>query len=117
MNGSFFASLHATIHYYRVWTSGQGFFRKLWLSILFFYNFVQILFSFIGISSFYLACASFHSPAAPTLTRAPRRFYFLCSSATSVTANDPFGGYGADVVSIANSVFIATIGVTIVCAL
>ncbi|KAL8278351.1 hypothetical protein RQP46_009243 [Phenoliferia psychrophenolica] len=99
MNGSFFASLHATMHYYRLWTSGQGFFRKLWLSVLFLYNFIQVLFSFVGISSFYLA------------------FYFITSSATSVTASDPFGGYGADVVSIANSVFIATIGVTIICAL
>ncbi|KAK4701751.1 chitin synthase, partial [Phenoliferia sp. Uapishka_3] len=99
MNGSFFASLHASVHYYRVWTSGQGFFRKLWLSILFLYNFIQLLFSFVGISSFYLA------------------FFFLTSSATSVTADDPFGGYGSDIVSIANSAFIATIGVTIVCAL
>ncbi|KAM0748706.1 glycosyltransferase family 2 protein [Meredithblackwellia eburnea MCA 4105] len=99
MNGSFFAALHASVHYYRVWTSGQNFFRKLWLSILFAYNFVQLFFSFVGLSSFYLA------------------WYFVTSSSTSVKDHDPFGGYGSDVLSITNSAFIATIGVTIVCAL
>lgn len=52
----------------------------------------QLIFSFVGISSFYLA------------------FFFLTSSATSVAAEDPFGGKGADIVSIANSLFIGTIG-------
>lgn len=54
-NGSFFASLHATLHYYRVWTSGQGFFRKLAFSLLWIYNLVQLIFQAIGLSSFYLA--------------------------------------------------------------
>ncbi|KAI5474977.1 chitin synthase, glycosyltransferase family 2 protein [Pseudohyphozyma bogoriensis] len=98
MNGSFFAAVHSSTHYYRIWTSGQSFGRKIWLSILFLYSFIQLFFSFVGLSSFYLA------------------FYFLCSSATS-TSDDPFGGYGDDVISIANSVFISTIGVTVVCAL
>ena len=67
-NGSFFAATHATTHYYRVWTSGQGFFRKSWLSILFLYNLIQVsrgvacrafeltprvqlIFQFVGLSS------------------------------------------------------------------
>ena len=49
------------------------------------------------------------------MTRAHRRFFFLCSSATSGSSQDPFFGAGAEVISIANSVYIATIGVTIVC--
>lgn len=59
----------------------------------------QLVFSFLGLSSFYLA------------------FYFLCTSATSDTSQDPFGGYGTDVIDVANYVYMATIGVCIVCAL
>ncbi|GAA5985410.1 hypothetical protein JCM11641_000148 [Rhodosporidiobolus odoratus] len=99
MNGAFFAALYSTTRYYRIWTSGHGFLRKLSLSLLFLYNAIQIFFSFIGLSSFYLA------------------FFFLCSSATDDPANDPFGGAGEDVISIANSIYIATLGITIVCAL
>ncbi|GAA5916120.1 uncharacterized protein JCM6883_001738 [Sporobolomyces salmoneus] len=98
-NGAFFAALHASTHYYRLLTSGQSFLRKIWMSIIFLYNLIQLFFSFVGLSSFYLA------------------FFFLCNAATADSADDPFGGHGQDVVSIANNVFICTIGVTIVCAL
>lgn len=33
LNGSFFAALHATVHFYRIWTSGHGFLRKCWLQV------------------------------------------------------------------------------------
>lgn len=42
MNGATFSSLHATGNFFRVWTSGQGIFRKFFLSILFFYNLIQV---------------------------------------------------------------------------
>lgn len=119
MNGAFFAALYATTHYYRVWTSGQNVFRCMWLSIIFLYNAItvcstrsrkrrpseltnaltQLVFSFLGLSSFYLA------------------FYFLCTSATSDSSKDPFGGYGSDVIDVANWIYMSTIGVCIVCAL
>ncbi|GAA5927919.1 uncharacterized protein JCM15063_006035 [Sporobolomyces koalae] len=98
-NGAFFAALHASSHYYRLLTSGQSFLRKIWISIIFLYNAIQLFFSFVGLSSFYLA------------------FFFLCNSATADPSTDPFGGHGQDVISIANGLFISTIGVTIVCAL
>lgn len=98
-NGAFFAALHASTHYYRLLTSGQSFLRKIWMSIIFLYNVVQLFFSFVGLSSFYLA------------------FFFLCNAATADPSTDPFGGHGQDVISISNNVFICTIGVTIVCAL
>ncbi|GAA6054572.1 putative Chitin synthase 1 (putative) [Rhodotorula toruloides] len=99
MNGAFFAALYATTHYYRVWTSGQNVFRCMWLSIIFLYNAITLVFSFLGLSSFYLA------------------FYFLCTSATSDSSKDPFGGYGSDVIDVANWIYMSTIGVCIVCAL
>ena len=91
--------LHATTHYYRVLTSGHSFLRKLWLSFIFLYNLVQMLFQVLGPSSFYLA------------------FVFLMESATASDASDPFGGYGDDVLSVCSSLYIATLGVTVICAL
>ena len=41
-NGALFSSIHATSNYFRLWTSGQSFLRKCWLSILFFYNLIQV---------------------------------------------------------------------------
>ena len=33
LNGSLFASIHATVFFFRIWTSGQGFFRKIFLQV------------------------------------------------------------------------------------
>ncbi|KAI0778781.1 chitin synthase [Trametes elegans] len=65
LNGSLFASVHATVFWFRIWTSGQNFFRKIILQIEFIYNAVQLLFTWTSLANFYLA------------------FFFLVSSATS----------------------------------
>ncbi|KAK4055626.1 hypothetical protein OIV83_000172 [Microbotryomycetes sp. JL201] len=99
LNGSNFASLHALTHFFKLFSSGHNVFRVTFLSILFIYQTIQFIFAMIGLSSFYLA------------------FFFICSAATSDKEHDPFGGQGAKVISIANSVYIATLGITVVCAL
>jgi hypothetical protein len=33
LNGSLFAAIHATVFFYRIWTSGQNFFRKIFLQV------------------------------------------------------------------------------------
>lgn len=33
LNGSLFASVHATVFWFRIWTSGQNFFRKIVLQV------------------------------------------------------------------------------------
>ena len=33
LNGSLFASIHATVFFFRIWTSGQNFFRKIVLQV------------------------------------------------------------------------------------
>ena len=35
LNGSLFASVHATVFWFRIWTSGQNFFRKIILQVRF----------------------------------------------------------------------------------
>ncbi|KAK4057958.1 hypothetical protein OIO90_001177 [Microbotryomycetes sp. JL221] len=99
LNGSNFASLHALTHFWKLFSSGHGVLRITWLSILFFYSMIQFIFAMIGLSSFYLA------------------FFFICQAATSDPEHDPFGGKGSKVIGICNSVYIATLGITVVCAL
>jgi hypothetical protein len=64
---------------------------------LFLFNFIQLLFQLISLSSMYLAIV------------------FIAQSATSDPDNDPFGGVGPDVVSVAQNVYVALLGITIVC--
>lgn len=61
LNGSFFASLHATLNFYKIWTSGHGFLRKIVLQFEFIYNAIQMLFAWISLANFYLS------------------FFFLCA--------------------------------------
>jgi chitin synthase len=75
LNGSFFAAVHATFYMHRIWTSGQGFFRKIVLQFEFIYNAIQLLFTWTAIANFYLA------------------FFFLVQSATS-DPNGPFAFLG-----------------------
>ncbi|KAJ8518768.1 hypothetical protein ONZ45_g4189 [Pleurotus djamor] len=55
LNGSLFASIHATVFFFRIWTSGQNFFRKIVLQLEFIYNAVQLLFTWTSLANFYLA--------------------------------------------------------------
>lgn len=55
LNGSLFAALHSTVYMMRIWTSGQGFFRKIILQLEFIYNAVQLLFTWTALANFYLA--------------------------------------------------------------
>ncbi|KIK70522.1 glycosyltransferase family 2 protein [Collybiopsis luxurians FD-317 M1] len=103
LNGSLFASIHATVFWYRIWTSGQNFFRKIVLTIEFLYNSVNLLFTWTSLANFYLA------------------FFFLVSSATSDTKNDPFSfmakGAGKDVFEVVLKLYIALLFVVLVCSL
>jgi len=99
LNGSFFAAVHATIMFYRVWTSGHNILRKLWLTIEFIYNAIQLFFTWTSLANFYLA------------------LFFVFQAATSVPANDPFGGQGPEVTQVVVNVYIGLLFVILVCSL
>jgi chitin synthase len=103
LNGSLFASIHATLFFYRIWTSGQGFFRKIFLQLEFIYNAVQLFFTWTAIANFYLA------------------FFFLVSSATATQKTDAFNflsrGAGKDVFEIFLKLYIALLFFVTVCSL
>jgi chitin synthase len=102
LNGSLFASVHSTVFWFRIWTSGQNFFRKIILTIEFVYNAVQLIFTWTSLANFYLA------------------FFFLVTSATTST-NDAFNfmaeGAGKDVSEVVLKLYIALIFVVLVCSL
>ncbi|KAI8369071.1 chitin synthase 1 [Blakeslea trispora] len=76
LNGSFFAAVYSQWHFSRIWSTNHSAGRKITLSIEFLFNFINLLFSWLGLANFYLA------------------FYFITKSLVSPDL-DPFGqGWG-----------------------
>jgi len=98
LNGSIFAATYAMVSFWRIWTSGHGFIRKIMLMFLTLYNLVNLIFNFLSVSSFYLA------------------FFFLIDSSISGD-KDPFGGAGDEIFQVFNKVYIALIFIVIICSL
>ncbi|KAI0673743.1 chitin synthase 2 [Trametes maxima] len=103
LNGSLFASVHATVFWFRIWTSGQNFFRKIILQIEFIYNAVQLIFTWTSLANFYLA------------------FFFLVSSATADVNNDAFNflarGAGPEVFEVFLKLYLGLLFIILVCSL
>ncbi|KXN88901.1 Chitin synthase 2 [Leucoagaricus sp. SymC.cos] len=103
LNGSLFASIHATVFWFRIWTSGQNFFRKLLLQFEFIYNAIQLVFTWTSLANYYLA------------------FFFLVSSATADVKTDAFKflskGAGKAVFEIFLNLYICILFVVLVCSL
>lgn len=103
LNGSLFASIHATVFWFRIFSSGHNFVRKLVLFIEFLYNAVQLLFTWTSLANFYLA------------------FFFLVSSATATPTSDAFNflseGAGNIVLEVILKVYIGVLFVVLVCSL
>ncbi|KAI9151149.1 hypothetical protein H9P43_009764 [Blastocladiella emersonii ATCC 22665] len=55
LNGSTFASLYAIGNFKRVFSSGHSIFRKIGFLLELLYNFINFLFAFLALSSFYIA--------------------------------------------------------------
>ncbi|KND00536.1 uncharacterized protein SPPG_04845 [Spizellomyces punctatus DAOM BR117] len=93
LNGSFFAGVHALTHWYYLWRSGHGIFRKLLLMLEFSYNFIMLIFNWFGLSFFYLT------------------FYFLANaripgSPGTDGQSDPFDPYGFYVFQVLRQVYL-----------
>ncbi|KAH9837347.1 chitin synthase [Rhodofomes roseus] len=104
LNGSLFATVHSTFHFWRIWTSGQNPIRMLLLQLEFIYNAVQLMFTWTSLANFYLA------------------FYFLVSSATADNGSEGAfhwlsKGAGTQVFEAFLKLYIALIFVIVVCSL
>ncbi|KAF8997184.1 chitin synthase-domain-containing protein [Cyathus striatus] len=55
LNGSFFAAVHSTIHFYYIYRSSHTFMRKLWIHIEMFYQLFNLIFSWFALANYYIA--------------------------------------------------------------
>ena len=100
LNGSFFASVHALTHWYYIFRSGHNIFRKFWLTIEFIYNFINLMFSWMSLSSFYLT------------------FYFMGTGKYSDNdAQDPFHGWGEWIFGALRGLYLMSIVMIVICSL
>lgn len=74
LNGSFFASVYALAHWYRIWRTKHSIFQKLMFQLQLLYNTVQMIFTWFGLAFFYLT------------------FFFLTQNV--IGQNDPFVSNG-----------------------
>ncbi|KAF9907560.1 Chitin synthase, class 2 [Lobosporangium transversale] len=101
LNGSFFAAFYSLAHFTRVLTSGQGFFRKIFLMIEFVYNAVNLIFNWFSLANFYLT------------------FYFLTFAAANNANKDfsPFGDRGETAFSVLRNMYLAAIITVFICSM
>ncbi|RKP09671.1 glycosyltransferase family 2 protein [Thamnocephalis sphaerospora] len=106
LNGSFFAAFYAIFNFFQIYRSGHGMVRKLLLTIEFVYNTINMLFSWLSLSSFYLA------------------FYFLTIAYSGRENNpaydekhDPFFGQGEIVFAVMRQLYILLIVLIFVASL
>ncbi|KAI9103333.1 chitin synthase-domain-containing protein [Phlyctochytrium arcticum] len=92
LNGSFFAGLHAVWNWSKIFRSGHSTGRKCALLVEFFYNTINLAFSWFNLANFYLA------------------FYFLFNSAgdsnNNPDADHPFKQYRSVVFQVVREVYI-----------
>ncbi|KAJ8092782.1 Chitin synthase, class 8 [Marasmius tenuissimus] len=55
LNGSFFAAIHSTIHFYYIYRSAHSFMRKFWIHVEMFYQFFNLVFSWFALANYYIA--------------------------------------------------------------
>ncbi|TFK68451.1 glycosyltransferase family 2 protein [Pluteus cervinus] len=55
LNGSFFAAVHSTFHFYYIYRSAHTFLRKFWIHVEMFYQLFNLVFSWFGLANYYIA--------------------------------------------------------------
>ncbi|KAJ3310915.1 Chitin synthase, class 2 [Boothiomyces sp. JEL0838] len=91
LNGSFFAGLHAIIHFYQLFRSRHSFSRKMALMLQLLYNMINLILNWFSIGSFYLM------------------FTFLMGGVLDDPAKDPFHGVGSIIMITFKELYIFSI--------
>jgi len=55
LNGSFFAAVHSTFHFYYIYWSSHTVLRKFWIHVEMFYQFLDLVFSWFALVGFFLS--------------------------------------------------------------
>ncbi|KAI8071512.1 glycosyltransferase family 2 protein [Gongronella butleri] len=99
LNGSFFAAVYSICHFQRIWSTDHAILRKILLTIEFIFNFVNLVFSWLGMANFYLT------------------FYFVTKSLSSPDV-DPFGdGWGGRIFQMLKYMYIFLFIVSFICSM
>lgn len=99
LNGALFAAVYAQTHFTQIWKTDHTTFRKILLHIEFFYQFVQLIFTFFSLANFYLA------------------FYFVAGSLTGPNDKVMPGRAGFFLFLIFKYIFICTIAAQFIISL
>ncbi|KAG6830638.1 Chitin synthase 4 [Tephrocybe sp. NHM501043] len=57
LNGSFFAAVHSTVHFYYIYRSAHTFVRKFWIHVEMVYQVFNLIFSWFALANYYIAFA------------------------------------------------------------
>ncbi|KAL0077362.1 glycosyltransferase family 2 protein [Phycomyces blakesleeanus] len=99
LNGSFFAAVYSLYHFQRIWSTNHTMSRKLALTLEFIFNFISLIFSWLGMANFYLT------------------FYFVTKSLTSPEM-DPFGGgWGNIMFQLLRGLYMFLLVVAFICSM
>ncbi|KAI8873125.1 chitin synthase 2 [Ramicandelaber brevisporus] len=100
LNGSFFAAIYATAHWYKLFNSSHSFPRLLLFMVEFIYQTVSLIFSWFALGNFYLT------------------FHFLTKNVSEFAQKaDPFFGAGDTVFTITNILYMLALCVQFVLSL
>ncbi|KAK7455190.1 Chitin synthase 4 [Stygiomarasmius scandens] len=55
LNGSFFAAVHSTFHFYYIYRSAHSFMRKFWIHVEMLYQTFNLIFSWFALANYYIA--------------------------------------------------------------
>ncbi|KAK0183781.1 glycosyltransferase family 2 protein [Armillaria mellea] len=55
LNGSFFAAVFSTLHFYYIYRSSHTFLRKFWIHVEMFYQSFNLIFSWFALANYYIA--------------------------------------------------------------
>ena len=126
LNGSFFAGVHALTHWYYIFRSRHSILRKMLLMLEFLYNFINLLFNWFGLSSFYLTFTflfqGFQHPTTQvdlldqaSLDAATQRFNQLQNQHANIP--DPMFGKSQIISLVFREIYIMAIVLIFICSL
>ena len=55
LNGSFFAAVHSTVHFYYIYRSAHSVVRKFWIHVEMLYQLFNLIFSWFALANYFIA--------------------------------------------------------------
>ncbi|KAK1827653.1 glycosyltransferase family 2 protein [Podospora conica] len=98
LNGAFFAAVYSLVHFKQIWHTDHTIARKILLHVEFFYQALQLLFTYFSLANFYLT------------------FYFIAGGLSDPLI-DPFNGGGKHIFNIFRYILVLVIATQFILSL